>query len=173
MTVSPSGVDADVTITLAVALKKRTWAVSVHFPGKSTTRAAGVLQTGWTAHSGLAVAMIAAMKSVSKDSLKKIKVDGIPVIRVVTEDAAFATAINQFSAGLKVTGLRSARSLFHPLKKSLNRGRIVTEVLLGADNRILSIRNWGVNVLTPERENGVSLRVFTPLRVKESISPSV
>ncbi len=166
MALNPS--DADVTITLAVALKKQVWSFSVHHPGKSTVRAAGVLATGATAHSGLAIALIAAMKTVTPK-----KENGPAVIRIITEDTAFGAAINNLSAGIKVKGLRAAHSLFYPLKKSLNRYKIVTEVLLAADNRILSIRNWGKNAFRPEIEGRVSLKVFTPRRVQESVLVSV
>jgi hypothetical protein len=149
----------DVTVTLAVALKQKVWSSSVRYPGKSTARNCGILQTGLTAHSGLAIALIVAMKTVNAPQIK---------VLIVTQDAAFAGACELLTTGKRVTGLRSARSLFLPLKKALARGRIEMQVVTGADNRILSIRNWGVNSLTPVKQDSVSLRIFTPQRITES-----
>lgn len=151
--------NADVVITLAVAPKKQVWSCSVRYPGKSTSRNCGTLQTGLTAHSGLAIGLIVAMRTVNLSQSK---------VRVVVGDPAFARACELLAAGQRVTGLRSARSLFFPLKKALARGRIEIRAVPGADNQILSIRNWGVNSLTPLKEDHVSLRIFTPQRITES-----
>jgi hypothetical protein len=159
---------ADVTITLAVAPKKQVWAASVHYPAtKSTTRCCGTLETGANAHSGLATALVAIMPS-NKKLGRNMAVDA--TIRIVTQDAQFGHACDLLAAGLKVTGLRSSRQLYHPLIKSLKRFKITTGVVAEGNTHVQSLKNWAVNSLTPVVENKISLRVFTPKRVQESIS---
>ena len=165
--------EADVIVTLVAAPKKQTWANRVHYIGsKKSTRAAGKLPTGMNAHSGLALACVGAMKSLSQVRVGKKKLIDSTVL-IQTMDSDFASAIRAFVSGDRVTTLRSARALWHPLKKSLSRGKILVEVLPEDATHIESLRGWAISQLTPQREGNVALRVFTPQRVSESLAVSV
>lgn len=160
----------DVIITIAVAPAKKVWANRIHYSRNgATARNAGVLPASSTAHTGLAIAATHALKSVSQTRLGKTKLSDATV-RVVTEDRLFAHAIDQLAAHQRVTTLKSARSLFMPLARAINRSKIVTQVLPSGDNEIQTVKGWGINMLTPEIEDRVSLRVFTPKHVTESRS---
>ncbi len=161
--------DADVVITIATAPRKQVWASRIHYFGNgSTVRNAGVLPSSSNAHSGLAIALVSAMKSVSQVRLGKTKLSDAR-IRIVTEDPTIGRAIPALAAGESFTGLRCSRSLLLPLKRALSRGRITSEVTQG-NTTVESLKGWAVNSLTPEIQERVSLRVFTPQRVAESQS---
>ena len=163
--------DADVTITLAVALKKRVWANKIHFRAtKLTTRYAGKLETGANAHTGLVISLVAVIKrSMSNRQLGRNKAAGA-TIKIVTSDQQFAHACDLLASGLKVTGLRCSKQFYQPLARALKRFKIRIEVVSERGTAVESLRDWAVNALTPEIEDHVSMRVFTPKRVVESQS---
>jgi hypothetical protein len=159
---------ADVVITLAVAPHRNVWAGRTHYAvSGSTMRNAGVLPIGFNAHSGLSISLTAAMRSISQARLGKTKLTNATIC-IETLDRLFAHAIDQIVTHQRVTTLKSARSLFVPLVRSLAFGKIVTREIAFGDKHLQSLKGWSVASLTPKIENRVSLRVFTPKHIEET-----
>jgi hypothetical protein len=159
---------ADVTITLAVAPHQNVWANRTYYAASgSSLRNAGALHTGFNAHSGLAISLTAAMRSISQARLGRTRLTDATIC-IETVDRLFAHAIDQIVTHERVTTLRSAKSLFVPLVRSLAFGKIVTREIAFGDNHIQSLKGWSFNSLTPKIEERVSLRVFTPQHIAES-----
>jgi hypothetical protein len=155
--------EADIEITLAVAPKKRIWCNRIRIAGKSSHNA-GQTPAGFTAHSGLVIALLHGVGWRNK-SIKRLGLSNDPAIHIKTEDANFATAIRALVSGQKVTTLRSARSLFPLLIKSLTRGSVTVEVVPDADPQITSLRGWGINRFAIDRRLSP---LFVPKLVSES-----
>lgn len=160
--------NADVMITLAVAVAKKVWANRIHYyRNGATVRNCGTLPTGFNAHSGLAISLTAAMRSISQARIGETKLTDATIC-IETVDRLFAHAIDQIVTHQRVTTLKSARSLFVPLVRSLAFGKITTREIAFADNHIQSLKGWAIHSLTPKIEHRVSMRVFTPHHISES-----
>jgi hypothetical protein len=146
---------ADITVTIAVAPQRKVWANSTRFASGDVTKNGGCIDTHFSVHSALAISLTSALGFLSHRKWKQF--DG--TILITSEDRLFLQGIDALVSGHDVKTLRAARALWSPLRKSLNRGRIVTRVVPVTDGAVLSLKGWAVNRLVPRLSRP---RVFTP-----------
>lgn len=93
MNTNPDFINYDAIVFLTANRRKGTWVSEVRLKNRRRVRTAGRLNASASSHSLMCIGLIAALRSISGNTLKRIGSGRKARLKIVSSDATFADAL--------------------------------------------------------------------------------